>query len=95
MVSRALPFHSSDRRETFKLIKEAEPDISGPIWDRVSKECKDLLLGMLIKDPTKRITVDEALIHPAFVLNGIISADTGMARRRSSINFADAVTRLG
>ena len=27
MLSRCLPFHSYDRRQTFKLIKEAEPDL--------------------------------------------------------------------
>lgn len=29
MIARALPFHSSDRKKTFKLIKEADPDLTG------------------------------------------------------------------
>lgn len=66
MIARALPFHSSDRKKTFKLIKEAEPDLTGEVWQSTSGECKELLLRMLAKDPKDRITVDEALQHPWF-----------------------------
>lgn len=66
MLARALPFHSSDRKKTFKLIKEAEPDMSLECWDTVSNECRDIILKMLIKDPRERITVDQALVHPFF-----------------------------
>ena len=51
MLARALPFHSSDRKKTFKLIKEADPDFSSEIWTKVSAECKDIIQKMLIKDP--------------------------------------------
>lgn len=27
MLSRSLPFHSSDRKKTFKLIRDAQPDM--------------------------------------------------------------------
>lgn len=64
MIARALPFHSQDRKKTFKLIKEADPDVSGEIWLKYSSSCKDLMLKMLIKDPKERITVQEALEHP-------------------------------
>jgi len=37
MISRALPFHSNDRKQTFKMIKEAEPDLSGPSWLNISE----------------------------------------------------------
>jgi len=32
----------------------------------ISDTCKDLIRKMLIKDPAKRITIDEALKHPWF-----------------------------
>ena len=70
MIFRALPFHSSDRKQTFKLIKDSEPELNEEVWKNISPECQDLLLKMLIKDPKKRITVDEALGHPAFVKYG-------------------------
>lgn len=66
MLARALPFHSSDRKKTFKLIKEADPDMTGECWDNISPECKDILSKMLIKNPKDRITVDDALLHPFF-----------------------------
>lgn len=66
MLARALPFHSSDRKKTFKLIKEADPDFESDPWPSISYECKDLIGKMLIKDPKERITVDDALKHSFF-----------------------------
>lgn len=71
MISKSLPFHNEDRKQTFKLIKEAQPDISGTLWNKISAPCKDLLLQMLVKKPKERITIDEALQHPAFVQQGL------------------------
>lgn len=64
MLARALPFHSSDRKKTFKLIKEADPDLKSECWETISSECKDLIRQMLIKDSKQRISVDDALKHP-------------------------------
>ncbi len=37
MLARALPFHSQDKKKTFKLIKEADPDlISAEVWATIS-----------------------------------------------------------
>jgi len=67
MLARALPFHSSDRKKTFKLIKEADPDLECDPWHTISNECKDLIRKMLVKDPKERISVDDALKHPWFI----------------------------
>ena len=40
-----------------------------PCWDHISEECKDLLMKLLLKDPKKRISLDNALKHKWF--NGI------------------------
>ena len=64
MLARALPFHSSDRKKTFKLIKEAEPDLESESWTTISEECKDIVRKMLTKNPKERITIEEALKHP-------------------------------
>ena len=58
MLSRTLPFHSGDRKKTFKLIKEADPSFNAEVWKKVSPDCKEFIKKMLIKDPKKRITVD-------------------------------------
>jgi serine/threonine protein kinase len=58
MLSRSLPFHSTDRKQTFKLIKEADPDLETGYWESASKECKHLISKMLEKEPKDRLTVD-------------------------------------
>ena len=37
-----------------------------PIWDQVSDIAKDLITGLLVKDPSKRLTLDKVLNHPWF-----------------------------
>jgi serine/threonine protein kinase len=51
MLARALPFHSSDKKNTFRLIKEADPDFSNECWQPISEKCKDFIKKTLIKDP--------------------------------------------
>ena len=58
MLARALPFHSSDVKNTFRMIRNAEADFTGECWQTVSKECIDFIKKTLIKDPKERITVD-------------------------------------
>ena len=57
MLSRCLPFHSYDRKQTFRLIKEADPDLETGCWELVSEECRDLIGKMLKKEPEERISV--------------------------------------
>jgi len=35
-----------------------------PIWDQVSSSAKDLITGLLQKDPNKRLTLEKAMTHP-------------------------------
>lgn len=67
MLARALPFHSADKKRTFRLIKEAEADLTVEGFQEVSEDCKDLIRKMLDKDPDTRITVEQALEHPAIM----------------------------
>jgi serine/threonine protein kinase len=38
--------------------------VSGPLWDDISLEAKDLVLGLLEPNPEKRLDVEAALLHP-------------------------------
>lgn len=59
IVSKQLPFQSSDRKQTFKQIREKDPDFSHASFaEDVSPSCIDLIKQLLHKDPFKRITVD-------------------------------------
>lgn len=67
LVCRQLPFQSPDRKSTFNMIKERHPDMSHNAFRRVSKATKDIIVKMLMKDPSHRITPDQILQHKLFV----------------------------
>jgi len=58
------PFVGVTTPEVLKEIKEAELSLEGPEWAALSSEAKDLLKKLLTKNPLKRITAVEALLHP-------------------------------
>ena len=58
------PFEGGNISELLKAIRNEELDITGPEWDSISSEAKDLLKKLLTKNPYKRITAHEALEHP-------------------------------
>jgi len=44
-----------------KRIRTGQYDFPSPEWDRVSKEAKDLIRGMLTIDPTNRFTIEQVI----------------------------------
>lgn len=54
-------------------------DFDQPCWNSISKECKDLVTQLLIKEPLRRITLDNALKHPWF-MDLEINPDTGLIK---------------
>ena len=70
LVCRQLPFQSKDRKATFELIKNGEPDFENDCFKRFMPEAKDLMMKMLIKNPYDRITPAQALEHPYFIKTG-------------------------
>ncbi|KAJ8286038.1 hypothetical protein GJAV_G00033840 [Gymnothorax javanicus] len=60
------PFHSeSDQKITVReQITQGCYRFIPAIWDKVSKEAKDLVKKLLVVDPKKRLTIEEALQHP-------------------------------
>lgn len=58
-----------------------------PVWKKVSEPCKDLISKLLEKDPTKRVSLDNALKHKWF--HGInIHSQTGFVHNKNaSQNF--------
>ena len=41
-----------DRKQTFQMIKERDPNMGLPCFSRFIPETKDLIQKMLIKDPS-------------------------------------------
>lgn len=58
------PFYAESDAEMFELIKEADYDFPSPYWDKISDSAKDLVRGLLQKDPTKRLTSKKTMEHP-------------------------------
>lgn len=59
-----LPFDGDSNKEIIEKIKTQEPRLHPTAWEPLSADAKDLILKMLVKDPSKRITAREALEHP-------------------------------
>jgi len=64
IISGYPPFYAQSREELFKLITSGNVEYTEPIWNSISKECKDLLKRMLTYDTEKRISAKDALKSP-------------------------------
>jgi serine/threonine protein kinase len=55
LLTGTTPFTGKDQEETFLKIKQDAPSFTSPVWETVSKEAKQLIQGLLEKDPLKRL----------------------------------------
>ena len=60
------PFEGDNNKEIFKRVLQQKLEFDPEDWDIISDEAKDLISKMLVKEPTKRITVIDCLNHPWF-----------------------------
>ena len=58
------PFHSKSNREVLERTCRGQYSMTGPVWDEVSENAKDLVRKMLVTDPKERIKASEILLHP-------------------------------
>lgn len=58
------PFNGDTDPEIFKTIKTGSFTFPSKGWSSVSDECKDFIKCLLRRDPRKRFTAEEALMHP-------------------------------
>ena len=58
------PFYDEDQRRLFEKIKRGRYCFDEDAWGDISREAKDLIMGLLQLDPAKRLTATEALRHP-------------------------------
>jgi serine/threonine protein kinase len=70
LISGIHPFDSGKSHENIlNRIISGKFEFSGPVWEKVSKECKDFIKRCLVVDPKKRATVGDLLKHP-WVMKG-------------------------
>merc|ERR1719203_2384202 len=61
-----LPFDGHTKDEVVEKTLNKKLNLTHKKWDRVSADAKDLIAKLLIKDPKKRISVEDALKHQWF-----------------------------
>lgn len=69
MLSGYLPFKGKNEQKMELSIKNSLLDFNSPEWENISDFGKDLLAKILEKDPEKRISAKDALLHP-WIQNG-------------------------
>lgn len=64
LLSGKFPFGGKNETEYYQRVLYKQVYFPFEEWSTVSAEAKDLVRGMLCKDPQKRLTADECLRHP-------------------------------
>jgi serine/threonine protein kinase len=57
------PFYEEELPKMFAIIMSGKYDYPSPWWDDVSEDAKDLVNNLLVVDPKKRYTAEQALSH--------------------------------
>jgi serine/threonine protein kinase len=76
-----MPFNATDRGSMIREIIDGLPDLfSTGELDDTSDDCRDLLDWMLVANPEKRASAEDALAHPWFAdLRDVKHADQKQA----------------
>lgn len=66
LITGRTPFNGSNPQELLENVLEATYRMEDDDWKEFSQNAKDIVSRLLIKDPSKRLTAQEALKHPWF-----------------------------
>jgi calcium-dependent protein kinase len=64
LLTGKLPFYGKTEQDLRSRVVQGEFSIKSPSWAKISDEAKDLLRGLLRVDITKRLSIQEAMVHP-------------------------------
>lgn len=88
LLSGRVPFGQGAKKkaQVYEAIKKEPLRLTGSAWERVSASAKELVAGMLEREPSKRYTIEQVLEHPWLQVGTASSAsdgelDTGVLQR--------------
>lgn len=64
------PFNGGNNHDTHRAVLRGEYRFHASDWQDISVEARDFVRRLLVGDPRKRMTVDQALNHPWFASKG-------------------------
>lgn len=67
MICGNLPFSGKRDQDIMDSILNNEPSFEGPEWSIIPEDLKNLVRRILVKDPSKRITLNEIFQHPWYL----------------------------
>lgn len=66
LLSGSLPFDHESQKETVRMTIHDQLLFDLPVWAKVSFQAKDLISGLLRKDPETRMSLETAMNHEWF-----------------------------
>jgi calcium-dependent protein kinase len=69
LLSGELPFMGISEKEVIDKIKKSQPSFRNQLLQDISDEANDLINKLLIKNPKKRLSAEDALKHPFFKID--------------------------
>ncbi|KAK4371351.1 hypothetical protein RND71_010826 [Anisodus tanguticus] len=71
LLSGVPPFWAENEQGIFEQVLHGDLDFSSDPWPSISEDAKDLVRGMLVRDPKNRLTAHEVLCHRWVQVDGV------------------------
>lgn len=85
------PFRGKKRSQVMHNIKRCRYDFTAPGWYNISQEAKDFVSSLLVLDPNKRLSAEEAVAQPWLKKTKFAEANNTMAQENLMGNVRDNI----
>lgn len=79
------PFYDENNAVLFAQIKSGAFDFPSPYWDSVSDGAKDLVLQLLVVDPTRRLSAAQVQRHPWVAMGSVGATAVSLSGAQSKL----------
>ncbi|KAE8631354.1 hypothetical protein XENTR_v10001162 [Xenopus tropicalis] len=93
LLSGASPFLGDTKQETLTNISGVNYDFDEEYFSNTSELAKDFIRRLLVKDPKKRMTIDQSLEHSWIKVRGPSALHTTKAIKRRNVRHEDSGKR--